>query len=743
MSGFKLIAIRPLEGCNTKFLKVLKAGEIYQFYNDYHFKFNNDGKKKEVVSIEYIPTVPDNLYDVGDLKVNISAIVGKNGSGKSSLLELLFLATYKIGIELNFIDNIGKYKSKINKTIEPKIAAITTKILKYENELRYIKSERSNLKNQIVDDLIEELDILIKESKSTKITLEKEKWDAEKHQSEIKEINEKFNIELYYSIDDYLYVVKITQGKITQFQIPFSKDKIDLDSKSILFEISNKTTIVDKFDLTKFFYSIVLNYSSYGLNSLIIGTWIDTLFHKNDGYKTPLVLNPMRKEGNFDINDENEFAKYRLLNNLLVEKKAKAEGEKIYVTDNQYVSKIRFTYDNIYKESREITNISSNRISGTPRATKLVEDLKGLFLDSIYVEAESLIDEIPFNQAIHGYIVAKIDKISKNYREYKQGYRFDSPIQNTDFLKRLEKDKSHITFKLRQAINFLKKGSKELPGTFKWKQLQETFSQEKYIEFTLDELLDWVGEKVPAEEIINHLPPSIFSIDIVLSNESNTLLDSKEPTFNGLSSGEQQLIHSIQSIIYHLNNLQSVHKAGDNRVAHSAVNIIFDEIELYFHPDYQRKFISVLLKSIERFNLGGKKGINTINILFSTHSPFILSDIPTQNILFLELNDDKYSLSKKVDALTFGANIHDLLSHSFFMESTIGELANNKIKEILDLFYKVKLANKEELKTLKVEYLKNKTNFEFIISNIGEDLIRNILRNHVDFLNETFINPSK
>ena len=41
---FKLIAIRPLEGCNEKFLKNLKVGEIYKFYNDYEFFKEQGGK---------------------------------------------------------------------------------------------------------------------------------------------------------------------------------------------------------------------------------------------------------------------------------------------------------------------------------------------------------------------------------------------------------------------------------------------------------------------------------------------------------------------------------------------------------------------------------------------------------------------------------------------------------------------------------------------------------------------------
>ena len=35
MSGFKLLAIRPVEGCDEKFLKNVYSGTVYSFYTDY------------------------------------------------------------------------------------------------------------------------------------------------------------------------------------------------------------------------------------------------------------------------------------------------------------------------------------------------------------------------------------------------------------------------------------------------------------------------------------------------------------------------------------------------------------------------------------------------------------------------------------------------------------------------------------------------------------------------------------
>jgi predicted ATP-binding protein involved in virulence len=110
------------------------------------------------------------------------------------------------------------------------------------------------------------------------------------------------------------------------------------------------------------------------------------------------------------------------------------------------------------------------------------------------------------------------------------------------------------------------------------------------------------------------------------------------------------------------------------------MNVILDEIELYFHPDYQRQFISFLIDSIKELKIGGRKGVNSINILLATHSPFILSDIPSQNVL--RLKDGKpYEEPQKG---TFGANVHDLLHDSFFMEDGfMGKFAEEKINEVI------------------------------------------------------------
>ena len=106
----------------------------------------------------------------------------------------------------------------------------------------------------------------------------------------------------------------------------------------------------------------------------------------------------------------------------------------------------------------------------------------------------------------------------------------------------------------------------------------------------------------------------------------------------------------------------------------SKVNIILEEIELYFHPDYQRKFVDSLIYLLE--HSGIEDAITDINIIIVTHSPFILSDIPKSNVLFIK--DGR--IDNTMQTNTFGANIHNLLKNGFFLPGLpMGEFAHRKI----------------------------------------------------------------
>lgn len=108
-----------------------------------------------------------------------------------------------------------------------------------------------------------------------------------------------------------------------------------------------------------------------------------------------------------------------------------------------------------------------------------------------------------------------------------------------------------------------------------------------------------------------------------------------------------------------------------------------------------------------------------LQIIITSHSPILISDLPKNHILFLE-KDDKTGqciVSQQGSMQeTFGSNIHTLYSDSFFLKDkggAMGEFAKGKIKEVIQELKKDSPENPDYLKS--------------IISLVGEPLIKNEL----------------
>jgi len=139
------------------------------------------------------------------------------------------------------------------------------------------------------------------------------------------------------------------------------------------------------------------------------------------------------------------------------------------------------------------------------------------------------------------------------------------------------------------------------------------------------------------------------------------------------------------------------------------------------HPDWQKKLLNYL---IEMF----KDRKQEFHFIFTTHSPFMISDLPKENIIFLK--DGKQDKGVKHNQ-TFGANIHTLLSDSFFMDDGLmGEFAKGKINEIIDFHQKVEEENSDK-EALRAKYLKNQKTFWQTQSIVGEAYLKQILENHL------------
>lgn len=730
--SFKLLAIRPLEGCNEKFLKNLEKNQVYQFYSDYEFK---DGEAQSL--IDYQPSIdvkivenkinslPENFYGKN---INVSAIVGKNGSGKSALVELLIATIVKISliVDRNFIIPEELYyqghqvfdKNKFDKNVSKYRNSIENDLNNLKVEIyyqHYSEFRASNRSNKVVTSI-----------RSSGIKIRCIKLDVET----LTIIDQEYESIKYFLLSDLSHANPNNQ-KIAQELYYFLGD---------------------------LFYSMVINYSHYGFNSNEVGEWIKGVFHKNDGYQLPVVINPYRDKGNININSEKDLAKSRFLVNILQEEQLRN------IQKNKKITHVSIKLDTTKFQWQQFYN-SDSRIGNTEEEKKAI--LKKIS-EKFYIEKDFYLnkDNHFFYYAVD-YLLIKLYKITNYpiYRDYKDCFEeitIDQDgekinkfriLQNdlfSSYLGSLVANFSHITDKFRQALFFLQHVYFDLSDI-------EDKGEQKIIE--IDKLYNWInssylnGLKIAIDKFNNNdeilfresllqeykigtfkVPnslPSFFKVEYYFENKiSNN-------NFSNFSSGEKQKIFSIHSVVYHLRNLISIkmnNVIGMNNIIrqlikYNNINIIFDEIELYAHPDFQRTFINDLLKSLKVIVTKDQ----FINIIFITHSPFILSDIPKQNVLFLETDKEskKAMPSTYEGGNTFGANIHEMLTNGFFMESTKGAFAISKINEFLEFY-------KEEDKMEEINFLNKRDYFKKLIAMIGEEYIKRILQSQLDELDKKF-----
>ena len=613
--GFKLIAIMPLKGCSSKYLKILKEDTPYYFYNNYKISIDNSGVEKIIVSESSIPRI----FDIDNLKINITAIAGKNGTGKSSLMEFIYVIFYNISLQQRLL---------------PK------------------QDEGKNLFK----------------------------------------LQEGVNGAVYYSINSKIF--KIEVNDFQHYLYEFNSNYIGYNHVS---EINKK----ENFYLL--FYNIVINYSHFSLNSKEIGLWINAIFHKNDGYQTPVVLTPYRKEGNIDVNNENHLVRSRLLVNIL------SGNTGLFTFGSKEKTPINFKFEIDYSKFRLKSGSDQILFEHTNKVKRFVIPaiFKIFYNDSKYISSHEHIYKITLE-----YIIKKIFSIAKNYKHY---HRFNGFKANEEkfelYLLALKNDSTHITFKLKQALNFLRF------------QTLESFNSKTTVGVDLLSSRIFLLKEEFNIPLIELVPPAFLKFDIEFSEKGDD--------FISFSSGEKQKIFAFSSLTYHLKNIDSILTNSRSDLDDSVellkyenVNIVFDEIELYFHPDLQRRFINDLLLSIKG---SGVKSIQSLNLIFVTHSPFILSDIPTEQTLYLDISNSKATqIFPKGN--TFAGNIHDLLSDNFFLDNDgfIGEHAKNLLKNVSRYLEQVIMKGEEDVDAeLTKGFTRNSV--RKMIDIIGEPLVKSSL----------------
>lgn len=171
--------------------------------------------------------------------------------------------------------------------------------------------------------------------------------------------------------------------------------------------------------------------------------------------------------------------------------------------------------------------------------------------------------------------------------------------------------------------------------------------------------------------------------------------------WHGLSSGEENLLNLLARLNSAIENINKQH-----------IIILLDEVDLSLHPEWQRQYIKILLDNINELAHQGDK---IIQLLITTHSPIITSDIPNYGIHYVTKKDDEHLIFKN-EAKTLGNNIHNLYLDNFYLESTIGEFAKEKINNLI-----IEMKSSEFLSEEKIKNIKN------FIEVIGDPIIKQAL----------------
>ena len=561
-------------------------------------------------------------------RINVEAIVGVNGSGKSSLFEII----YRVINNLSCLLNRGKRR-------------------KTADDLYYVKD---------------------------------------------------LYAELYYVINGQLARISCLGDKV-EFQMG-KETSVTLTAIKNGMVSSENVLMADfvKWAKENFFYTIVTNYSLQafnandykrerclilkdGLNDTLAETqaeghvWMDSLFHKNDGYMTPIVLNPYRDEGVFDLNKEHHLTLYRLSAILIYAQKHYRRFMEDYNLDNILYKFDSSSLEKKYVEKYHVTFKVYDGYKFSP--------LQHNDIGTEILKCYGVMDGLKFDDALQKtaamYLIYKTFAIANSYPAYEEFSglgELDKFIQGVEpdtmdliyrLVKAIMRDKSHISLKIRQTIHFLNALKKGAIGSLTF--LTRKISHQEYF-LCVDEGKDLRSMR----DIQEYLPPSFFQIEILMNRfENGEQVNDTPIPIEQMSAGERQYLYTFSTYIYHVLNLLSIQES--HRVRYRNINLILDEVEICFHPEFQRRFIYELLGYIKRLFMNRNA---SFNILIATHSPFILSDIPQSNILYLD--DGKMVMPEDIKN-PFAANICDILYQSFFLkQGFVGEFARKKIKRMIE-----------------------------------------------------------
>ncbi len=148
-------------------------------------------------------------------------------------------------------------------------------------------------------------------------------------------------------------------------------------------------------------------------------------------------------------------------------------------------------------------------------------------------------------------------------------------------------------------------------------------------------------------------------------------------SFHGMSSGEAHFIDLYAAIHGAMTVWEEKYNFVDKKAYRETCILLLDEPDMSFHPEWSRTFIKNLVDFLKEEY---KK--YDFQVIITTHSPLMLSDVPRNSIHCLERDSEgNLKITKPEYGLLSGIN--DILIDGFFTNSLFGAFAEQYANEII------------------------------------------------------------
>ncbi len=446
---------------------------------------------------------------------------------------------------------------------------------------------------------------------------------------------------------------------------------------------------------------------------------IDNSNFKNNN--EPLIYNCLNFENQTDSKFETYFLQIKKIfhflmqEDLIMKLNLKLEGDVIFFKNFSFKPTNVYYPDLFIEKEMEICSQKFKEYISRENFFKLIETKKHKSFLYDLDKSNKFENQDSFSK-IKVLFLAKIYTIKYTEIKDKNKTSFIEFLYKSCIIKKIKNTKFYLeTIKLILFYDFKNEENIFLTDSFKFIELffnkiesNLTFEIKKESEENIFELLKNYFE---VERFLK-----VKQISISLEFLDNYLVF--EPT-HPISQGEYFLIQLFSNLF----------NFKDEKTKY----ILLDEADLGFNPKWKKKFINIIISILPDIFQSSK--VNPIQIIFTTHDPITLSDIPNSNIVYLKKDNNSKTEVLKGDqrpTKSFGANITDLLADNFFIDDgLIGDFAKAKIEETIDWLNKQK-----ELK-FKENYTVNEDDFdkhEKLINIVDEPIIQRKLAEMLDEL---------